>query len=193
MKKRIGPVDKIIPIPIALVVSGSFENPNITTVGKVGIVASDPPVIAISLRKDRYSLELIRKTKEFSVNTPSSQYFRETDYCGLVSGRDYDKLSDIGMTPLKGSTIDAPLLEECPYNLECKVRNEIVLGDWILLLADICEVYIDEDKLLDSEKGIIDEKKVAPLVYCGFVKEYRVLGEAVGRGFSDGWAIKREK
>jgi flavin reductase (DIM6/NTAB) family NADH-FMN oxidoreductase RutF len=150
-------------------------------------------VIAISLRKDRYSLELIRKTKEFSVNTPSSQYFRETDYCGLVSGRDYDKLSDIGMTPLKGSTIDAPLLEECPYNLECKVRNEIVLGDWILLLADICEVYIDEDKLLDSEKGIIDEKKVAPLVYCGFVKEYRVLGEAVGRGFSDGWAIKREK
>ena len=192
MKKKLGPKDKIIPFPVALVVSGSLEKPNIITVGKIGIMASTPPVIAISLRKDRYSLELIRKTKEFSVNTPSAEHFRETDFCGLVSGRDRNKISDTGMTLLEGSTIDAPLLKECPYNLECRVRQEIVLGDWVLLLADICEAYIDEDKMLDTENEIVDEKMVNPVLFCGFLNEYWVLGKRDGRGFYDGNTIRNQ-
>lgn len=189
MKVRIGPRDKIVPFPIALVVSGSFESPNIATVGKVGIVASDPPVIGISFRKDRYSLSLIRETKQFSVNTPSAKHCIETDYCGLVSGRESDKIKDIKMTPIRGSEIDTPILKECPYNLECKLLREIVLGDWVLLLADICEVHIDEDKLLDSHTGAIDVTKVNPMVFCGSVNEYRVLGKTVGKGFHDGQTL----
>jgi flavin reductase (DIM6/NTAB) family NADH-FMN oxidoreductase RutF len=192
MKARLGPKDKIIPHPVALVVSGSFRNPNIVTVGKIGIVASDPPVVGISLRKDRYSLQLIRETGQFSVNTPSSKHCRETDYCGIVSGRDSDKIKDIKMTPLRSSLIDSPILKECPYNLECKVIQEIMLGDWVLLLAEICEVHVDEDKLIDSVTGSIDITKVDPMVFCSSINEYRVLGKKVGKGFHDGNSLRKK-
>jgi len=193
MKTRLGPTDKIIPLPVALIVSGSYERPNIITVGKIGIMASAPPVIGISIRKDRYSLALIRETKEFSVNMPSADYYRETDYCGIVSGREHDKISDIGMTPLKGHSILTPILKECPFNLECRVTQEIVLGDWVLFLARICESYVDDDKLADPATGKIDEESVNPLLFCGFMNEYRILGKAVGRGFHDGNSLKSKR
>jgi flavin reductase (DIM6/NTAB) family NADH-FMN oxidoreductase RutF len=193
MKTRLGPTDKIIPLPVALVVSGPCERPNIITVGKIGIMASAPPVLGISIKKDRCSLSLIRKTKEFSVNVPSADYCRETDYCGIVSGREHDKVCDIGMTPLEGNCIHTPILKECPFNLECRVIQEIVLGDWVMFLARICESWVDEDKLSDQSTGKIDEKRINPLLYCGFMNEYRVLGEAVGRGFHDGNSLKKKQ
>lgn len=186
MKTRLGPKDRIVPLPVVLVVCGTLKRPNVITVGKVGIVASDPPVIGISIHKTRHSLKLIRATGEFSVNTPSSGQCVQADYCGIVSGRNVEKIDAIGMTPLQGTRIAAPILAECPYNLECRVLQEIVMGDWVLFLAEVLETLVDEDKLLDPAAGSIDIDAIDPIVYLGSTCEYRCLGKVVGRGFQDG-------
>lgn len=192
MKTRLGPKDRIVPFPVVLVVCGTLKRPNIITVGKVGIVASDPPVIGISIRKTRHSLDLIRANGEFSVNTPSSGQCAQADYCGIVSGRNGEKITAVGMTPLRGTRISAPILDECPYNLECRVVREIALGDWVLFLAEVLETLVDEDKLLDPETGRIDIEKIDPIVYLGSANEYRRLGDVVGRGFQEGRCLVRE-
>jgi len=119
-------------------------------------------MIGISLRKDRYSLELIRESKEFTVNIPSADLFREVDYCGLVSGRKRDKFKDLNLTPVDGTKVSAPIIKECPYNMECMVKQEIVLGDWVLILAEIVETHLDEDKVDPSNRANINISKVKP-------------------------------
>ncbi|MHC4193019.1 MAG: flavin reductase family protein [Planctomycetota bacterium] len=188
MKVQLGPTDVFFPVPAALIVSGTTERPNIATVAWIGIMGSSPPVIAISLKNGRYSLELIRKTREFTVNIPPAEKFKETDYCGLVSGRDRDKSGDVGLTLTDSKKITTAIIEECPYNIECQVVREVSFGEWVAVFGEILETHIDDDKIDVSTKGI-DISKVNPLVYCATIREYWRLGEKIGKGFSAGKEI----
>lgn len=189
MKKQLGPSDVIFPVPAALIVSKTEDKLNIITISWIGIVGSTPPIIGISLKKSRYSLQIIRKSKEFTVNIPSADYFKETDYCALVTGRNRNKFDDINFTPIKGSKINTPIIKECPYNMECRVTQEIVLGSWVLILGEIVETHIDVDKINLSNRAKIDISEVNPLVYCAGIREYWTLGKRLGYGFHAGKEI----
>lgn len=107
----------------------------------------------------------------------------------MVSGRKRDKFKDLNFTPVDGTKVGAPIIKECPYNMECVVKQEIVLCDWVLILAEIVETHLDEDKVDPSNRANIDISKVNPLVYCAEVREYWSLGKKLGNGFSSGKEI----
>jgi flavin reductase (DIM6/NTAB) family NADH-FMN oxidoreductase RutF len=192
MKKRLGPSDAIFPVPAALIVSGMREDANIITIAWIGIASSTPPTIAISVKNSRYSLGLIRKTNEFSVNIPPASLFKAVDYCGMVTGRKRNKFKDTGLTPLESSKIKPPIIKECPYNIECKVRHEVTIGNWALILAEIVETHIDRDKADASKRMEIDISKINPLVYCARVREYWTMGNMLGFGLQAGKEIKEK-
>lgn len=187
MKTRLGPSDILFPVPAALIATGSLDNPNLVTIAWIGIMGSKPPILAISLRKSRYSLDTIHRTGEFTVNIPTAEQFREVDYCGLVSGRSSRKMLNCGFTALPSAYVDAPIIKECPFNLECKVIRKTEFGDWIAIFAEIVETHIDAEKL--DENGKIDVSKINPLVYCATIREYWSLGEKIGLGFNAGKGI----
>jgi flavin reductase (DIM6/NTAB) family NADH-FMN oxidoreductase RutF len=114
MKKHLGPSDVIFPVPAALIVSGTNEDADIITIARIGISTPTPPTIGISVKNSRYSLGLIRKTNEFSVNIPPAPLFKEVCYCGLATGRNRNKFEDTGLTPVESSKIRPPIIKECP-------------------------------------------------------------------------------
>jgi len=181
MKTPLGPANILFPVPAALIVSGSFDEPNIITISWIGITGSNPPSIGIHLDRSRYSLELIRKHKNFTVNIPSADLVEETDYCGLVSGKDRKKFEDTGLTPFKSTKIKAPMIKECPCNMECIVMKEVELNDSILIIGEVVETHIDRDKVDHKDKTKINISKVTPLAYCDATREYWTLGRRVGR------------
>lgn len=183
MKKTLGAKDILFPIPIALIVSGNGDNANIISIAWIGITGSNPPSIGISLKKNRYSLDLIRQTKEFTINIPSTSDMIKTDYCGLVSGENTNKFNDTNYTALKSHKVKTPIIKECPYNIECKVINEVAIGDWILVIGEIVETHIDEDKMEDNKISI---EKVDPLVYVPTIREYWSIGKLLGKSFNVG-------
>lgn len=185
VKKQLGPTNIFFPIPPALIVSGKGDDSNIITIAWIGIAASNPPIISISVNKNRFSLDLIRSHGEFSVNLPSSKYFKETDYCGIISGKDTDKFEDTGFTPIEGIEIDVPIIKECPYNIECRTVKEVELGNYIVFFGEILETHVDSDKF-DRFTDEINIKKVDPLVYCAVVREYWSMGNMLGKGFEAG-------
>jgi len=144
------------------------------------------------VKKSRFSLELIRDLGEFTVNIPSTDYFKETDYCGIVSGKNTDKFLDTGLTPLKSKKIMVPIIKECPYNLECKKVREVEFGEYAVIFGEIVETHIDSDKI-DDMSNEIDIEKVNPLVYCARIREYWELGKKIGNGFEAGKEIVKKK
>lgn len=192
MKKQLGPSDRIFPVPAALIVSGINEDVNIITIARIGIPSPTPPTIGISVKNSRYSLGLIRKTKEFSVNIPPASLFKEVDYCGMTTGRNRKKFDDTGFTPLESSKIKPPIIKECPYNIECKVTHDVMLGDWALILGEIVETHVDKDKVDASKRAEIDISKINPLVYCAKVREYWTIGNLLGIGLNAGKEIKKK-
>jgi flavin reductase (DIM6/NTAB) family NADH-FMN oxidoreductase RutF len=192
MKKQLGPSDAIFPVPAALVVVGAKEDANIITISWIGIASSTPPTIGISFRKIRYSLELIKNNREFTVNIPTSSSFKEVDYCGITTGRKRRKFDDTGFTPIESLKVKPPIIKECPYNIECKVTHEIIIGDCVLILGEILETHIDEDKADESNRAGIDISKIDPLVYCTQAREYWDIGNLLGYGFHAGTEIKEK-
>lgn len=190
MKKQLGPSSAIFPVPAALIVSGMNESANIITIAWIGIDSATPPTMGISLRKPRYSLELIRQTAEFSVNFPNASIFREVDYCGITTGRKRNKFQDTGFTPLASKKIKPPIIKECPYNIECLVTREIMMGEFAYIQGEVVESHIDADKADDSKRAGFDIAKVNPLVYCAKAREYWTLGNRLGYGFNAGKEIR---
>ncbi len=166
MKIARKPTTLLYPVPVVLVTCADESGkPNIITIAWAGTVNSTPPMVSISIRPSRYSHELISKSREFVINMPSSNHLQEVDLCGLVSGRDRDKFSETGFTPEPAQKVQAPLIRECPVNLECRVLQILPLGSHDLFLAEIVAVNVDEG-LLD-EKGGFDIAKIGPLAYNG--------------------------
>jgi len=175
-------------MPAFLIGADVGERPNFMTAAWSGIAASTPPMITLALQHHRYTLKGIRENGVFSVNVPSAELVRETDYCGLVSGTTKaDKVKDCNFTIFYGKLKKAPLIEQCPVNLECKVVHILTLGSHTLLIAQIEEVHISEDCMTDSQP---DPAKIDPLMYVtGADKAYFKIGVKIGPAFKIGLEI----
>jgi flavin reductase (DIM6/NTAB) family NADH-FMN oxidoreductase RutF len=177
MKIKKKPYTALFPCPVVLVTClDSTGAPNIITLAWVGIVSSKPPTIGLGIRPSRYSHKLIENSKEFVVNVPSTKIVRETDYCGVTSGKDYDKFSKTKLTQEKADKINAPLIRECPINMECILKDVIPLGTHDLFLGEIVQVHIDQDVL--DEKGNVEFTKALPFTYN--LGEYWSLNKKIG-------------
>lgn len=176
------PANLLAPVPVALVsCQGRDGVPNVLTVAWVGTVCSEPPMLSISLQRQRHSYGLIRETGEFVVNLPTERLASATDYCGVVSGREVDKFAAAHLTPAPASAVAPPVIAECPVNLECRVEQVIPLGSHDLFLARIVAVDVDVD--LMSTAGKLELGKAGLLTYVH--GEYWNLKKPLGRfGFS---------
>lgn len=175
---NIPPCPMLAPLPVVLVsCKGADTRPNLITVGWAGMVCSNPPMLSISLRKERHSYNLVASTGEFVVNLVNEKILQATDFCGVKSGRDMDKFEACGLTPMEMSTMDhAPALLESPVHLACKVAKVIPLGSHDMFIAQIVQVEVDSG-LLDKKGGL--HLEAADLV-CYNHGLYQALGEPLG-------------
>ncbi len=170
-KKLLTPSTKMMPLPAVLVTCGGYNGkPNIITVSWTGIVCSQPPMLSISIRENRYSFDLIRKSGEFVANMTGAGMVNAVDFCGNHSGREYDKFKETGLTPIKAEKVGPPLIEESPINLECQVRRTLELGSHHIFIAEIVATHVDES-VLDSD-GNLAVKKINPLIYATGSRQY---------------------
>lgn len=169
-KKSLPPSTFLVPLPAVLVTCSDGKKANVFTISWCGIVCSLPPMIAIAIRDSRYSLSLVQKSGEFVVNVTTGSMVRAVDFCGNYSGQDCDKFKETGLTPLTASKVKAPLIEESPINLECKVKQSIRLGSHILFIAEIVATHVDEE-VLDTA-GHLNIKKINPLIYGTDARQY---------------------
>lgn len=176
------PGNMLYPIPAVMVsCQREGEKPNIITVAWAGNICSSPAMLSISVRKERYSYDIIKETGEFVVNLINKKLTRATDWCGVRSGKDYDKFKEMKLTPQKSVNVAAPGIEESPVNIECKVKQVVELGSHDLFIAEVVCVTVD-DKYID-EKGRFDMKKANLVAYSH--GEYFSLGEKLGKfGYS---------
>lgn len=185
MKKSFGPKTLIYPTPVWVV--GTYDKdgkPNVMTIAWGGICCSVPPCVTISLRKATYSYGNIAERKAFTINVPSESHAREADYFGLVSGKNVDKLSAVGLTPVKSDLVDAPYLKEFPLVLECRVIHTFEIGLHTQFIGEILDVKADEAAL--DEKGLPDIEKVRPIVFSPERRAYYRVGNYLGEAFSIG-------
>ena len=162
-KIQIKPSTFLNPVPVVMVTCGTMEKSNIITLAWAGTVNSEPPMLSVSIRKERYSHDIIVKDGIFGVNLVSENLIRATDYCGVRSGREIDKFSELQLTKIAGSKTGVPLIGESPASLECRVKQVIELGSHDLFLAEIENVIVSEE--LFDEKGTIDLRKAKLVAY----------------------------
>lgn len=182
MKVKKNPWAALFPCPVVLVTCvDSGGRPNIITLAWVGTICSDPPTLGLGIRPQRHSYELISNTGEFVVNIPTVDILQETDFCGMVSGKNIDKFSEAGLTREPAEKVKSPLIRECPVNIECILKKKIPIGAHHLFLGEIVSVHVDKNVL--NEKGRLDFSKIAPFVYNQ--GEYWELHQKIGQyGFS---------
>ncbi len=173
------------PEPPVLVSCGSMEAANLITIGWTGTICTQPSMVSISVRPERYSYQLIKDSGEFVINLPTRKLVRTVDWCGVKSGRDYDKFAEMKLTPLPASTVSCPILAESPVNLECQVTQVIPLGSHDLFLAKVTAVDVDE-ALLD-EKGKLCLERADLIVYSH--GEYFALGKQLG---TFGYSVRKK-
>jgi flavin reductase (DIM6/NTAB) family NADH-FMN oxidoreductase RutF len=189
MKKRLGPLERLYPMPCVLVVGGTMELADTLAVAWINVVASTPPTIAMGLRKTRRTLELIRETGDFTVNVPDTALVAAVDYCGIASGRSTDKFADAGLTLSASALVTAPMIAECPYNLECRVTGETEIGEYVLVLGEIVESHAEE-RVLRAGTDIVEMGALDPLTYIAGAREYRALGPKAGDAYSIGKSLR---
>lgn len=183
-----GPATVLFPLPVVLV-TAALDNgkPNIITIAWTGVMNSEPPVVYISVRpQGRHSYKLIKESGEYVINFPTATQTRLVDYCGTVSGKDVDKFAQTGFTPVPAAYVKAPLIAECPVNLECRVKQVLPLGSHDVFIADVLAVHYNEDIL--NEKGRPDLDRIKPYGYC--LSEYRQMTDRLG---AHGYAKKSTK
>ncbi len=180
------PGNMLYPLPAVMVTcADEAGKPNILTIAWTGTVCSDPPMVSISVRKERYSYELIKKSGEFVINLTTEALARATDYCGVRSGRKEDKFKRTGLTSVPADIVKAPLIAESPVNLECRVTEIKELGSHDMFLAEVVAVHADEAYM--DEHGKFDLMKANPIVYSHGT--YYSLGKAIG---TFGYSVKKQ-
>ena len=184
MKKAIGPQTLLYPMPAVLVGALVNGKPNFMTAAWCGIAASKPPAISVALQPARFTLKGISANRTFSINIPSADLVEKVDYCGIYSGHKVDKSQIFKVDYGKLKT--APLIQECPVNLECQVIHSLELGSHILFVGEITEAYVKEESLTDEKA---DSSKIDPLIYTTGAQQYQRLGEVVGRA----WKVGKKK
>ena len=180
------PGNMLYPLPVVMVsVADRDGRPNIITVAWAGTICTNPPMVSISVRPERYSYPILKETGEFVLNLTTRELAFATDYCGVKSGWDVDKFKELGLTPLKAEHVGAPLIAESPVNIECKVREVLPLGSHHMFLADVAAVHADE-KYMD-EKHKFHLEKAEPIVYSHGA--YLVCGEQLG---TFGYSVRKK-
>ena len=176
----------LYPLPAIMVSLTTKEgNSNIITLAWAGTICTNPPMLSVSIRPERYSYDIIKETGEFVVNLTTKELTYATDYCGVKSGRDVDKFKEMKLTKLASEKIKAVAIAESPVNIECKVREIMELGSHSLFIADVVNVRVD-GKLLD-EKGRFNLAKSELIAYSH--GRYYELGKELG---TFGYSIRKE-
>jgi len=187
-KILMGPQTLLYPTPILLVGANIDDKPNFMAVAWCGIANSEPPMISIAIQHQRYTLRGIRQNLTFSANIPSADIVRETDYCGLVSGRKINKVEACQFKVFYGKLDSAPLIEQCPINLECKVMHILNLGTHSLIVGKIEETHVSEDCLTNGKP---DVNRIKPFTFTTIpALQYQALGEVIAKAFSIGKELK---
>lgn len=176
-KQEWKPGNMLYPLPAVMVsVADKDGNYNIITVAWTATVCTNPPMLSISVRPERYSYHMIKETGEFVVNLTTESLAYATDYCGVRSGKDVDKFKEMKLTPEVAKKVKAPLIKESPVNIECKVREVLELGSHHMFLAEVMAVHVDESYM--NEKGKFELSKAKPIVYSH--GEYYGIGKLLG-------------
>jgi len=161
---------------VLLSVAGK-DRPNIITLSWVANVCSNPPTVVAGIRPERHSYNLVKDAGEFVLNIPSSKQIEGTEFAGTKSGRDHDKFVECGFTPEPATKVNAPIIKECPINIECKTTQVIPLGAHDLFVAEVVAVHIDESTL--DEKGRFDASKTSLFTYLPLNGQYWALGKQI--------------
>lgn len=181
------PGNMLYPVPAVMVTVQDAEGKsNIITIAWTGTVCTNPPMLYISVRPERYSYRMLKESGEFVVNMTTKKLAKAADYCGVRSGRDVDKWKETGLTPEKAQAVSVPLIAESPVNIECRVKEVLELGSHHMFLAEVLAVDVDES-LLDMG-GRLALEKAEPVVYSH--GEYYGLSELMG---TFGWSVRKKK
>lgn len=186
-KEYFKPGNMLYPVPAVMVSCQSGEErPNIITVAWAGTICTQPAMVSISVRPERYSYHMIEESGEFVINLVTKDLVHAADYCGVKSGRDVDKFKETGLTVLPSKEISAPGIAESPVCIECVVKQKLELGSHHVFLAEVVNVTVDD--------AYMDEKKRFHLNASNLVAyshgEYRVLGELLG---TFGYSVQKHK
>ena len=181
------PGNMIYPLPAVMVsCAREGEKPNIITVAWTGTICTNPPMVYISVKPERYSYDMTRETGEFVINLTTQKLAKATDYCGVRSGRDVDKFQELHLTPEPAEQVKVPMIGECPVNIECRVKEIKKLGSHHMFIADVLAVHVDEAYM--NENGKFELNKTGLLAYSH--GEYLGLGEHLG---TFGYSVKKKK
>jgi len=183
-KTRMSPTTLLYPMPTTLVGADVDSRPNFLAIAWCGIACSQPPALTVALQPRRYTLKGIRQNMTFSVNIPSVDQVREADFCGIRSGANVDKVTACKFGVFYGKVEGAPLIEQCPVNLGCRVVQMLELGSHWLIVGRIEDVQVSDDCLTEGKPDVI---KVRPFIFVpGPPAQYTAFGEVVTRAFSVG-------
>ena len=176
----------VYPIPAALISCGTMEKSNILTIAWTGIINKDPAMVYISVRPNRYSYNIIKKNKEFVINLTNKDLAFATDWCGVRSGKDYDKFKEMKLHKEKAKFVKCPIIKESPVAVECKVKEIVELGSHHMFIAEVLSIDADE-KYMD-DKGSFDISKCNLIAYAN--GGYYPLGKKIGKF---GYSVQRKK
>lgn len=178
----------IYPLPAALISCGkTSETYNLITISWLGTVCTNPPMCYISVRKERHSYKLIKDSGEFVINLTNEEMAFATDWCGVKSGRDFNKFSEMKLTPVKAEKVDAPIVYESPLCIECKVKQIIELGSHDMFIADVVNIQADS-KYIDPKTDTFKLSDAKLIAYSH--GHYYKLGQEIGKF---GWTVQKKK
>lgn len=182
------PGTMIYPLPAAMVSCGTDpSNYNIITISWLGTVCTNPPMCYISVRPERHSYNLIKESGEFVINLSNEELAKAADWCGVKSGRDFNKFKEMKLTPVKGEQVNAPLISESPLCIECKVKQIIPLGSHDMFIADVLNVQADT-AYIDPVTDTFDLALSKLIAYSH--GHYYKMGEEIGKF---GWTVQKKK
>lgn len=180
------PGNMLYPLPVVMVsCNRKGEKPNIVTVAWTGTICSDPAMVSISVRPERYSHDIIEETGEFVINLVTKDLTYATDYYGVRSGRDVDKFKEMNLTPLPSKMIDAVGIEESPVNIECKVVEVKKLGSHDMFIAEVVNVTVDDRYMDENNKFNLNDSDLVAYSHG----EYFTLGEKIG---TFGYSVRKK-
>jgi flavin reductase (DIM6/NTAB) family NADH-FMN oxidoreductase RutF len=192
MKVKLGTVALVYPIPIVLAGANVNGKPNYATLGDCGIMGIKPPLVYISSSREHYTNKGILENGTYSVNFPSTDLLAVTDYCGIVSGSEVNK-SELFDT-FYGELGTAPMIRECPVNLECKVVKEFCIQHRQIFVGQVVQAHVDDEFVIEIEgrRTIADMTQLDPIIYA-LDNRYYKIGEPIGIGYSEGKGFQRSR
>lgn len=180
------PGNLLYPLPVVMVSVGDIEKPNIITLAWAGTVCSDPAMVSISIRKERYSHPIVMANKDFVINLVTKDLIWACDYCGVKSGRDIDKFKELKLTPFESKYVSAPGIAESPVNIECRVTDIKELGTHDVFTAEVLGITIDDKYMNEDGKFELNSTNLVTYSHG----EYFLLGEKVGKF---GYSVEKSK